>query len=198
METTETLEITTPKSAKTIYFGMLIVYVLIIVSLLMINVLDYTRFSAKVESILDAHISIFAFVYFLIVFLFPFLIYNFFKAIRERVEIPEEYKTLRFFLDLFVPIANIKLSFQITQTTLKTLELKGISLWLMPLIVSLFLLLFQFSFLQVVSEGDIEKLLGHGNEVIKLISEVIMNGFYLLVLYLAYLSYRFINNLSQK
>lgn len=194
METTETLEITTPKSAKTIYFGMLSIYVLIITTFLMISVLDYTSYSSKVEYLLDAHISYFAFVYFFIVFLFPFLIYNFFKTIREKVEIPEEYKTLRFFLDLFVPIANIKLSFQITQTTLKTLEIKGFALWLLPTVVSLFLLLFQFSFLQVISEGDIEKIMGRGNEVIKIISEVIMNGFYILTLYLSYLSYRFIKS----
>lgn len=197
MDTIETLEITTTKSAKTIYFGLLSLYVVMFVCGLLIEVSDYTGYTQSLENIFKAYAEVFAIYFLLKNLLFPFLIYNFFKAIRDKVDLPEEYKTLRYFLDLLVPIANIKLAYIITKTTLETMGLKSILTWFFPILVSLFLVIFHFTFIRAISEGDIEEMLGNGNEVIDKIASVIEVLFNLSGLFLAYLSYRFINKKSQ-
>lgn len=196
METTETLEITTPQSAKTIYFGLMSLYVVMFVCGLLIEVSDYTGYTQSLENIIKVYAEVFALYFLLKIFLFPFLIYNFFKAIRDKVDLPEEYKTLRFFLDLLVPIANIKLAYIITKTTVETIGIKGIFTWFFPILVSLFLVIFHFAFIRAISDGDIAEMLGKGNEVFDKIASIIEVLFNLTGLFLSYLSYRFIKKLT--
>lgn len=196
METTETLEITTPKSAKTIYFGLLSIYVFMFILGALLHIFRYTNYSNYVENKATSIIELFFVVYYLKPILFPILIYYFYKTIRFKEQNTSEFNSLVFYFGLFMPIANIKRGYIITRHTLLTIWGEGLLTWIIPFFVRINLILLQFSFLYVISDW-IKIFIGDKKYIINHLASIIEILFNLSGLIIAYLSYRFIKTMDQ-